>query len=91
MEEHYIETTIDNFKFKEMRYQPKSRRKLLAEGSYKKYRFYIYSLGTHPTAYIEIPKSNPIHGKSINECDIEVHGGITYAESILVDKKTVIL
>lgn len=87
MKERYIETTIDSFNFEKMKYQSNRCRELLAEGKYKGYKFYIYNLGTHPTAYIEIPNNSKLYGKSIGEVDISVHGGITYAESELVDLK----
>lgn len=51
------------------------------------------SLGTHPTAYIEIPKTNNLFGKSYDEIydigiDIDVHGGLTYSnDTLLCDEK----
>lgn len=37
-------------------------------GKYKKYDFFVLNLGTHPTAYIRIPKTHPFFGKSYEEC-----------------------
>lgn len=60
---------------------------LLFNGKYRGYNFYIFSLGTHPTAYIEIPKNHCFYGKSWDEIDIYVHGGVTYAEDYLLNIK----
>lgn len=60
---------------------------LLFNGKYRGYNFYIFSLGTHPTAYIEIPKNHCFYGKSWNEININVHGGVTYARDHLLDIK----
>ncbi len=40
--------------------------------------YYILNLGTHPTAYVKIPRNSKYYGKK--DIDIEVHGGITYAD-----------
>lgn len=40
--------------------------------------YYILNLGTHPTAYVKIPRNSTYYGKK--DIDIEVHGGITYAD-----------
>lgn len=41
--------------------------------------YYILNLGTHPTAYVKIPRNSKYYGKK--DIDIEVHGGITYADN----------
>lgn len=59
---------------KEMIYKKDFERTVLEEGDYKGYHFVICSLGTHPTAYVEIKREY-----TENELySIEVHGGITY-------------
>ena len=56
---------------------------VLEDGQYKGYNFWIISYGTHPCAYVEIPKGHPYYGKC--DCEafdlpIDVHGGITYGD-----------
>lgn len=66
---------------KKMEYKNEMSRELLAKGEYLGYKYYILSLGTHPTAYVEIPKDEK---HSLEEIEaLEVHGGITYNENIL--------
>ncbi len=38
-------------------------------GTYKRYTFFILNMGTHPTAYIKIPKSHPFFQKDYFECN----------------------
>lgn len=83
MQERYIETAIDNFKFKEMKYSLNITRELLANAKYKNYNFYIYNLGNHPTAYVEIPKESKLYKKEHNDINIDVHGGLTYSDDCL--------
>ena len=68
---------------KEMQYQVYRDIELLDSGIYKNYNYYILSLGTHPTAYIEIPKDNKIYKKDYSEIDLYVHGGLTYSRNFL--------
>lgn len=58
-------------------------REILDEGIYKKYKYYIISLGTHPVAYVEIPKNNKLYGKNYDNININVHGGLTYSANHL--------
>ncbi|MBO7712522.1 MAG: hypothetical protein J6S85_03080 [Methanobrevibacter sp.] len=68
----------------EMEYTgPLKDRIVLADGQYKGYNFWIISYGTHPCAYVEIPKGHPYYGKCDGEAfdlPIDVHGGITYGD-----------
>lgn len=78
--------------YKQMKYQADRKLEILCEGKYKAYQFYILNLGTHPTAYIEIPFTNKLFGMGYGEIydmgiDIEVHGGLTYADDYLRDIK----
>ena len=80
-------------KYKEMIYQKDRKIELLFRNIYKGYNFYIFNLGTHPTAYIEIPKDNKLYGKRYNEIydmgyDIDVHGGLTYSDNELIGIKS---
>ena len=78
---------------KEMEYGKERRIELLCKDKYKNYNYYVLNLGTHPTAYIEIPKENKLYRKSYNEiyeigCDIDVHGGLTYSDNELMGVKS---
>lgn len=79
---------------KEMKYQSQFKSEVLDTGFCFGLLYYIMNLGTHPTAYIKIPNDHKLYGKSCeeiyNKVDIEVHGGITYAEEgIYADNKEV--
>lgn len=80
---------LDSIIAKDMEYQYDRKVEILMEGKYKNYQFYILNLGTHPTAYVEIPRGSNLFGKDYNEiiCDIDVHGGLTYADDHLQDIK----
>lgn len=82
-----------NNKIKPMVYQTERKVELLCKREYKDYNYYILNLGTHPTAYIEIPKENKLYGKGYNEIydmgyDIDVHGGLTYSDNELMGVKS---
>ena len=68
---------------KEMQYQANNKIELLDSGTFKNYNYYILSLGTHPTAYVEITKGNKIYEKDYKEINLEVHGGLTYSRDFL--------
>lgn len=63
---------------KEMIYCKNEKREILATGYCFGLLYYILNLGLHPTAYIKIPSNC-----NINECDIYVHGGVTYSDNFL--------
>ena len=83
----------------EMVYQNERICKLLHLGKYQDYEYFILSLGTHPTAYIDLgpAKFLEIGERKIGETvvgyelktfstgDIFVHGGITYERYGLKD------
>ena len=77
-------------KIKEMVYQKDRKIELLCKDKYKNYNYYVLNLGTHPTAYVEIPKGHKLFG--INYMDIEdsidVHGGLTYSDNELMGIKS---
>lgn len=50
----------------------------LASGTFLGYNYYVLSLGTHPCAYVEIPKNNKFFGKDCDDISIVCHGGLTY-------------
>lgn len=76
-----------NVEYKQMEYQKERKEEVLCEGKYKNFQFYILNLGTHPTAYVEIPRESFLFGKGYQKIDIEVHGGLTFADSSLIGNK----
>ena len=66
---------------KEMVYQKESDNIVLAQGVYMGYEFAVKSMGTHPTAYVKIPKGYPVHAWDDFDSEIDVHGGITFHSS----------
>jgi len=74
----YVEETKDKFNIKDMKYGTKRIEKVLAEGNYRGYHFIIMNLGTHPTAYVEIPRTHKYFGKHYDDIDVCVHGGLTF-------------
>lgn len=66
---------------KPMVYQSQRIYECLYEGYYKDYHFAILSLGTHPCAYIEIPKDHKYYGKRYNNIDIACHWDVTYSRN----------
>ena len=62
-----------------MVYHDRSTPEILDEGNYKKYHYAIVSMGSHPCAYVELPKSNQYYGKDYDFIPIECHGGLTYS------------
>ena len=56
---------------------------ILDRGCYRGSRFYILSFGTHPTAYVEIPKNHRFYKiKDYDNIPIICHGGLTYMSDI---------
>ncbi len=72
---------------KEFSYKEYREIKLLTSGRYNNYNYYILNLGTHPTAYVEIPFYHKYYKKDYKEIDIEVHGGLTYSRDYLYISK----
>ncbi len=74
---------------KQMVYQYNAKRELLFNDIYKGYHFYILNLGTHPTAYVEIPKNSKLFCQHHNRVNIDVHGGLTYSDNeLLISDRT---
>lgn len=66
----------------EMEYLPERIEPLiLHKGEINGYKFKIISLGTHPVAYVCIPKDHPARGKHYDKIQIECHGGLTFSNS----------
>lgn len=72
---------------KKMEYQLNREIELLDSGKCMGYNYYILNLGTHPTAYVEIPKNHKFYMSIYDNIDIDVHGGLTYSEDYLVFDK----
>lgn len=55
--------------------------KVFERGGYKGYSYEIVSYGTHPCAYVEIPRNHRLFNIRYVDIkgDIDVHGGITYS------------
>jgi len=69
---------------KPMIYSKEMKSELLASGEYKGYKYYIVSMGTHPCAYIEIPKNSKYYMKHYDLIDdINCHGGLTFSQQYL--------
>ena len=66
---------------KQMIYKPDREIDVLEEGTYKGYDYVIVSYGTHPCAYVEMPKDSPYFGLEYSELEdvIHCHGGLTYS------------
>lgn len=70
---------------KEMIYSKDNKIELLYNSIYEGVHYYIISYGTHPCAYIEVPRNHPYYGKGYLELDniFSVHGGFTYSNDYL--------
>lgn len=82
--------------FKPMVYDSKSTFDILADGEYKGYRFFIISYGTHPCAYVALPKTSKFYGKHYEDRIFDnlnpfVHGGLTCSGRGLLGKKTYLI
>lgn len=57
---------------------------LIRIGVYKNFNYYIYSLGTHPCAYVNIGNTSLDH-VDYDDIDIQCHGNLTYSMETLHD------
>jgi len=64
---------------KEMNYQKERTTIVLKKGNIEGFDYVIMSLGTHPTAYIKIPKGHKYYEKDYDDINIDCHGGFTFA------------
>ena len=65
---------------KEMKYQPFPTFAILASGIYQGFQYWAVSLGTHPTAYVDI---TPVKDELEENPPLPCHGGVTYDEDNL--------
>ena len=54
---------------------------ILDEGIYNNFHYAIVSLGSHPCAYVELPKEHKWYGKYYDNIPIDCHGGLTYSST----------
>lgn len=72
---------VEIFKHEPMIYEELNAIKVLGRGKINDFEYRIYSLGTHPTAYIKIPTTHPLYGVDYGDIfDIDVHCGFTYSK-----------
>lgn len=64
---------------KEMEYTGTSLREVLADETIDGFRAAVFSLGTHPTAYVMIPDESPLLKRGFDVGAIMCHGGVTYS------------
>lgn len=57
---------------------------LIKTENYKNFNYYIYSLGTHPCAYVDVGSTSLDH-INYDDINIQCHGGLTYSSNILHD------
>lgn len=57
---------------------------LIRIGVYKNFNYYIYSLGTHPCAYVDVRNTSLDH-VDYDDIDIQCHGDLTYSKETLHD------
>lgn len=77
-------TLTEDEKVKEMVYTKEHKREVLATGYYFGLLYYVLNLGTHPTAYVKIPKDNWLCSvRYYDDIPIECHGGITFRDDHL--------
>ena len=77
----------------EMIYQSTPTIHQLVRGKYKGYEYVVYSMGTHPTAYIAIEEGSPLYGQStwdLNGSALtqNVRQELTYSKSRLPGENT---
>lgn len=56
----------------------------LAHGIYNGFQYWIMNLGSHPTAYVEIPKGHRYFGCHYDKVPVVCHYGLTYSEDHLI-------
>ena len=73
---------------KEMKYQSQFKSEVLDTGFCFGLLYYIMNLGTHPTAYIRIPKGHKLYEKNVDKIyqEVVVQGVIKYKhDSITIE------
>lgn len=53
---------------------------VLANGTKGKYVYFVLNMGTHPCAYVGIPKGSRFYNVSYDMVPVLCHGGLTFGE-----------
>ena len=64
---------------KEMIYMPRRGNTVLHTEEKDGYYIGIMSYGTHPCAYVSIPKDHPYYQKHYDDVNVDCHGGLTFS------------
>lgn len=56
---------------------------ILTGGTYQGYNYYVFSFGTHPCGYVEIPKTSKYYNVHYDNIPVSCHGGLTYSGNYL--------
>lgn len=73
---------------KQMIYKVIREIEILDEGYIDNFHYCVVSLGTHPCAYVELPKEHKYYGRYYDDIDIVCHGGLTYCSDQGIITKT---
>ena len=52
----------------------------VAGGTVGRYEYCVVTNSRVPCAYVKLPNDHPYFNKNYGECEIEVHGGLTYSD-----------
>lgn len=66
---------------KEMEYSKEISCIILDKGIKDVFYWFILNRGAHPCAYVGVSKDHPFFNKEYDSCNIDVHGGLTFADS----------
>ena len=66
-----------------MRYQKDGIEVVLEKGYTDGYHWVIVSYGTHPCAYVGLPKGHKFYGVHYDNIPINTHGGLTFSDNEL--------
>lgn len=64
---------------KPMIYNKLGDMEILDNGIYNGYQYWIVSYGSHPCAYVQLPKNHLYYGKGYDNIPINCHGGLTFS------------
>lgn len=81
----FIGHAAQEAEIKPMIYKNEHEIEQLHRAIYKGFEFMVMSYGYHPCAYVKIPVGHQLYGKDYNDIDIDCHGGLTFASSLLPD------
>ena len=71
---------LEEMEYEESPINEPRKLKIIDQGYYKEYEYFILSLQTHPCAYIILTENDKFYHKNYDEIEgIECHGGLTYS------------